>query len=435
MSWIFEFFSFIVNIGSPMLLFALLRKRHPIKPRLLPLALVFAVMIGAAVTLMGHFNVDYIYSALAILALYCAFSLTMFTGESHLRLVWPAIMLLIEVFDSTLVSIILAASPSLTAWPQLDPSAQRAAIQLLYLALNTMFVLLVVHTTKEIRQVSMVGVLLAMLSCITCTVSMFLLLSVTLTASAAGQNTTLYGFIALLILVLASFLLELLRSTVSWTRRTNETQAQVEILRREVQYDSNMADVYGRMRILKHDYANHMRVIASLSKDGDLQGLQDYMRDYESEYGDLDSYTITGDKNVDSILSYKKMICDSEGIRLDISVQGRTLSDSGLSEVEISSLLGNLLDNAINACRLLEQGQRTIDFSIKQMGEMLCLRVVNNRSAEPLDAAPREGHGLGLPRIQSIVLDHDGICNIQPGEGTFTVEILLPASPAEEVQT
>ena len=108
------------------------------------------------------------------------------------------------------------------------------------------------------------------------------------------------------------------------------------------------------------------------------------------------------------------------------------------SEIDLCCIIGNLFDNAIEACEQLpETEQRSIDFSMKPFQNMLSI-VISNRtngyyridkknhflSTKTIEDTPE--HGLGLSRIQSIVNDHNGIFNIQPTTDTFMIQILLP---------
>lgn len=151
----------------------------------------------------------------------------------------------------------------------------------------------------------------------------------------------------------------------------------------------------------------------------------------------------SGNSTVDSILTNKLIQCKSAQIQVEYSV---FLPDSiPLSDIELCSLLGNLFDNAIEACEQLpETEQRSIDFSMKPFQNMLSI-VISNRtngyyridkknhflSTKTIEDTPE--HGLGLSRIQSIVNDHNGIFNIQPTTDTFMIQILLPLKRKDEL--
>ena len=155
-----------------------------------------------------------------------------------------------------------------------------------------------------------------------------------------------------------------------------------------------------------------------------MEELHRYMKDYKEEYGAIDYYEITGDKGIDSLLSYKKMLCDTDGITFSVSAAGKCLSDTGLTSIELTSLFGNLIDNAINAVRGLEKDKRLIVLSIRQKADMLSISTFNYRDAAA-NKANDGRRGMGLPRIRSIVESHKGVISIKEEETTYSVEILF----------
>jgi sensor histidine kinase regulating citrate/malate metabolism len=98
-----------------------------------------------------------------------------------------------------------------------------------------------------------------------------------------------------------------------------------------------------------------------------------------------------------------------------------------LSDVAFASLLGNVLDNAIEACRKVEEGEAKIYFEIKPWKQMMYLHCVNTSDGkyikggrgQLLSTKQADGHGIGIRRIQEIVEEAGGTCGFTPEcEGT-----------------
>lgn len=427
-----ELYEIIVNLAEPVLLFILLKGKLKLKRHALPFALLGINLLAAATTIMNKLELNYIITIIISLTLYSVYSLLLFKGEINLRAVWPSLMVYIMVFSNTILFAVMSAISGKALIASLQPSTLRILVQTVYVAIMLLMVILVLKFTKDMDRVSSKIAAGALITCLISIGVMYLLLETTITAAESEISTIKYGAVSLLMTAVVLLLLIMFGQTNKWAQKYADELIVFESLKREVQYNSEMTAVSQTVRQLKHDYANHMSVIASLTADGDIDGLRKYMDDYSSEYGSIDRYAITGDNMLDSLLSYKRMICDAERIDLRVSALGENMSTTGLSAVELSSLFGNLIDNAINACKKLEPEKRLIILSIRKMADMMSIRIENERVEEPQRPDQDEKHGLGLPRIKSIVEAHNGICTIMPDKDRFTVEILLPTANGEE---
>ena len=174
---------------------------------------------------------------------------------------------------------------------------------------------------------------------------------------------------------------------------------------------------------------------------------QDYIeaQHYIHELSDSiesDHYILTsGNSTMDSILTNKFIQCKSSGIKVNYSV---FLPECiPLSDIEICSIIGNLFDNAIEAClRISSDDEKCIDLNIKPFQQMLSIVILNTSDgiyiphkshtfASRKTELSNINHGLGLSRIETIVKKHNGMMDITPSKKDFTVSILLPLSESE----
>lgn len=414
------------SIG-PMLLFFLLKSKLPIKKRMLPFAILGIVLLIAADVFL-IVNDRLLFEVLMIsLALYCLYALIFFSGDIRQRIVWALVMLLIEWFSGAFSRSVLYALPySETVSDFFITSVLKAALCILVSLPLILVPEKKIRMTEKAYDAAIAGLAAS-------TASMYLLSAMAVSAAEKGAKTAALAAIALIILALDVLLIILLGKVSVWSERYFEERVLSESLKREALYNSEMKTVVQSVRQLKHDYANHMSVIASLANGGDLEGLREYMADYKSEYGSVERFALTGDGMLDSLLSYKMMICDAEGIVFDITALGGSVQSTGLSATELSSLFGNLIDNAINACRLLPPERRRIELTIRKMADMLCITVKNETVGDAPAKKKGDHRGLGVPRIKRIVEAHDGVCTLTPGKDVFTAEVLLPAAFREEV--
>ena len=104
-----------------------------------------------------------------------------------------------------------------------------------------------------------------------------------------------------------------------------------------------------------------------------------------------------------------------------------------ISEIDLCCILGNLFDNAMDACAALPEDQRLIRVYMDMKGTQLYISFTNFTAGKKLPKADGrfrttkgEGHGFGLVRIDAIVARLDGYLSRNSEDGAFTTEILLP---------
>lgn len=192
------------------------------------------------------------------------------------------------------------------------------------------------------------------------------------------------------------------------------------------------------MRSWRHDIKNRMEALNGiLSKGNDQEALQ-YLSEMNGEI-DRDFIVVGTDNTVlNAIISTKKRLAEENGISFDYQIvwNGRIC----LNGSELASLMGNLLDNAIEACMLLpESSHRYLCLKILPCSRMVKIVVENSydghlkREGIRLISRKKEpGHGLGSQKICKIVEKHGGSCDFWGDEKTFTASILLTEGEEEK---
>ncbi len=159
----------------------------------------------------------------------------------------------------------------------------------------------------------------------------------------------------------------------------------------------------------------------------------DCLDQMEQEIHAYEALSQTGNKVLDTILTSKSVYCQNHGIQLTCVVDGHALDFMGV--VDLSSLFGNALDNAIEAVGSIPNAeQRLIHLSVSRQKGFLRIRL-ENRCAEDLvvgGAFPRTTkgdsrfHGYGLKSIQAIAEKYGGSVTVQAAGGWFELRILIP---------
>ena len=144
------------------------------------------------------------------------------------------------------------------------------------------------------------------------------------------------------------------------------------------------------MRGYKHDFHHHLQTLKGQLEAGQVQRALDYISQLDESLRGLDALLKTGNITVDAILSSKIAQAKAQGV--SVTVQASLPEKLLLTDMELSILLGNLLDNAIEACREAE-GEKFLRLTLSLKGNMLygyLLNAAGKRSPSGVVCFPRE---------------------------------------------
>ncbi len=196
------------------------------------------------------------------------------------------------------------------------------------------------------------------------------------------------------------------------------------------QHLEEVRSIHREMRGYKHDFHNHLQTLKSYLDAGDAERAREYISELDRQLMDVDTLLKTGNISLDAILSAKIAQAKSEAV--SVAVKANVPDGLTVSDLELSIIVGNLLDNAIEACREAD-GERFIRIFIGMKGKMLYFSMLNSAGAkrEKMNGLFRTGksgvHGFGLRRAEAIIKDHGGWVKYNSEDGAFTSEFLVPA--------
>lgn len=185
--------------------------------------------------------------------------------------------------------------------------------------------------------------------------------------------------------------------------------------------------IYDKMRGWRHDYHNHIQALLALV--GDDERTRDYLWKLNKDLTEVDTVVKTGNVTVDAILNSKLTLIKSKDIPVD--AVAKVPDDLKISEIDLCAIIGNLLDNAIEAVLPLPPESRFIRIYIGMLKSQLYISVTNSTASEPRKIGEKyvstkgEGRGVGLMRVDSIARRNGGTVNRQNESGVFATEVLL----------
>lgn len=217
--------------------------------------------------------------------------------------------------------------------------------------------------------------------------------------------------------------------TLKTQSRNMELEYEKQKLKSAAEYYDLLNEQNENSKIVMHDIKRHLNAIKSIAKD---KAVTEYIDDFIEDFSINKSVDYCNNPMANSIVNRYKSFCDKFGVKMNIDI--RSADFSFMSEPDITALLDNLLENAVEAAQNTENG--FIDFSAfvrknKYLSIQLTnsvkniVAVKNNRiaSSKKSDAI----HGTGLKSIKRVVKKYDGEINMKFNEDdmTFTSNIVF----------
>ena len=185
------------------------------------------------------------------------------------------------------------------------------------------------------------------------------------------------------------------------------------------------------LRRFRHDFKNHTIVLNALLERGDIDGAKRYFEEIGKDAGGLERRYSTGNTVVNSLLNIKSARAAQSGT--EITFAGM-IPEEGVAPKDMCVCVGNLIDNAIEACEKTGADHQTIAFTAAAKAGMLILRIVNPTPAEPAlkngalpatTKANRRAHGIGLRNVRDLAKKYNGKLELSAENGLFTAELFL----------
>ena len=182
-----------------------------------------------------------------------------------------------------------------------------------------------------------------------------------------------------------------------------------------------------KLKRVRHDLKNHLLSLRGFFANGDNNGGILYI-DKLQEYSDIDTDVIdSGNIVIDTLLSTKRELARSKNI--GFTYQAIIPEMLNINAVDMCVLLGNILDNAIEACDRCKKDKQ-IDVSLMYKEGMFICKVENTAPNEnnPLlktTKQDKELHGIGLTSVKSVLDRYESTLNIERTDNTFIISFAI----------
>lgn len=181
---------------------------------------------------------------------------------------------------------------------------------------------------------------------------------------------------------------------------------------------------------LRHDFRHSVRLLASLAEKNDISSIRAHLAGFESILAEDTPINYCANAALNALFGYYHEMAVSAGIDTDWHIE---LPESlPITELDMVSIFGNLMENAIDGCRTVTEDKRYFCLTAQiRHGNKLYIVSTNNfdgrvrKNRDGYRSTKHSGNGTGLPAIATAAEKYGGSTQISNNETEFFVDVVL----------
>ena len=257
------------------------------------------------------------------------------------------------------------------------------------------------------------------------------LLIVSMAVDEAQANITQVALAQFIVLAIVFLVVWQYNKMLTYLKAQEKNRRMEQMLKRwEIQY-TGAENTRKAMAKMEHNLNQHFLAIMVLAKEGKVEGVKEYV---EQKLGSISSVIDTGNISIDTMLNYYRQII-SDRLGIDLKTKLLIPPNMTLDADLIAMILGNALENAIDACEHVEYSQLYIHIEAKvNKGKHLFFIVTNPYAVAPVTdkdgnlitvKSDQDNHGLGLASIREILPEEAGHIHTEYDGNIFKFMLLF----------
>lgn len=204
------------------------------------------------------------------------------------------------------------------------------------------------------------------------------------------------------------------------------------------QYARSIKEQYEQTRRLRHDMKQYAAAMQVLIKNGKFSEAENLAEKQTENLSRIETLINVENDFLNAILNYKLSYAKSKEIDVFCSIENDI---SGIEDIDLCNLIGNLLDNAILASEKCEPESRLIEIKISSVGSRLVMIVKNSIHNSVLKENPElkstktdsAEHGFGIKTIKYIAAKYNGKFDYYEEGLTFVSRVELHKEKNEQI--
>ena len=225
-------------------------------------------------------------------------------------------------------------------------------------------------------------------------------------------------------------------------RKQNE-EAELENMRINYneKYYKELDEIHEQYDVFIHDMKHTMRTVNALAEEGRCKEIKELIEDMQIKVGNIQNRIICSHKILNALLTERKAYADECGADLELEI-AEPLYLQNIDDVDLIILIGNLLDNAIEA-EIHAHERNGVLCRIHMSGNGIHVVIqIENSYAEKSAGTEKETvrhsdnignkHGIGLKSIKEVVRKYGGVFDCWQSDGRYIVKVILPVQTETE---
>ena len=211
-----------------------------------------------------------------------------------------------------------------------------------------------------------------------------------------------------------------------------EQTLQITRQKMDISYYEHVKETDERHKEFIHNISHHLRTIGELAREGNTGSIISVLTDLDIELENSSETTYSNNPVLNAVLTEKQAEAEKTGEEMDIYVEPGTNLKS-VSDADLITMLGNLLDNAIRAAGETNDRKVTVRIYTENDGSFNIVKITNHYSGELQEEdgvykttkKDKGMHGIGLKSIGNTAEKYGGYLECFAEEGEFTAVLIV----------
>lgn len=187
-----------------------------------------------------------------------------------------------------------------------------------------------------------------------------------------------------------------------------------------------------------HDIRNYILTLKGLYEHNDSKLLEKYTNQLTKKLNKMEARFRCDNKILTILINEKILLTEMKEIEFLLEIQN--VNWNFILEIDLTTLFANLLDNAIEACEEIKNGNKYIKLRIAELNNHIVLNITNTFVVDKINkkgnkyVSTKKGHyGIGLGNVKNVVYKYNGHMMIEIQEDVFMVKIIIPINEDESI--
>lgn len=215
--------------------------------------------------------------------------------------------------------------------------------------------------------------------------------------------------------------------------RLTHIETGYENMKLKAKYYEEIESINQEVRKYKHDLSNHLHMLYFYLEEHNIDSAKEYLNHMGVDFKNISKgfyYIKTNNEAIDFILNSKLLRAREKGVKVQSKIGD--MQNVTISNMDLCTLLSNLLDNAIEACELYKGKDSFIDIEMSLIKNNLLCNIKNSANPVKTDAKGQYltnkktgDHGFGMLQIDRIIKQYNGFVTRKYKNNVFETDIIL----------